>query len=97
MSEYTRASFGGLAQGQADFASIYGQLTSTVQDLDSRLRANLAEWDGSAQQAYYTAKQAWDSAMADMGNVLNQLGAVIGVAHENYTHAEAANSALWGS
>lgn len=95
MSDYTRAVFGGLQQGQADFVSIYGQLTSTVQDLDSRLRANLAEWDGQAQQAYYAAKAQWDAAMADMGNVLNQLGAVIGVANENYAHAEAANSALW--
>lgn len=95
MSDYTRAVFGGLQQGQADFAGIYSQLTSTVQDLDSRLRANLGEWDGQAQQAYYAAKAQWDAAMADMGNVLNQLGAVIGVANENYTHAEAANSALW--
>ena len=64
MPDYTRAVFGGLQQGQADFASIYGQLTSTVQDLDSRLRGNLAEWDGQAQQAYYAAKAQWDAAMA---------------------------------
>lgn len=95
MGDYTKAMFGQLEQGQADFASIYSQLTSTVNDLDSRLRSNLAEWDGQAQQAYYAAKAQWDAAMADMGNVLNQLGAVIGVANENYTHAEAANSALW--
>lgn len=95
MGDYTKAMFGQLEQSQADFAGIYSQLTERVQTLDSQLRSHLAEWDGQAQQAYYSAKAQWDAAMADMGNVLNQLGAVIGVANENYTHAEAANSALW--
>lgn len=97
MSDYTKAVFGQLSQSQADFTSIYGQLQETVSTLDSQLRSNLAEWDGSAQQAYYSAKAVWDAAMADMANVLNQLGAVIGVAHENYSNVEAANTALWGS
>ena len=34
--------------------------------------------------------------MADMAGVLNQLGAVIGVANEHYTAAESANTQLWG-
>lgn len=96
MSEYTRAQFGTLEQARADFASTYGSLQSTVDTLDSQLRANLGEWSGAAQEAYYQAKAIWDQAMADMANVLNQLGVVIGVANTNYQQAEAANTALWG-
>jgi hypothetical protein len=33
--------------------------------------------------------------MADMASVLNQLGAVIGAANENYTSAESANAQMW--
>jgi WXG100 family type VII secretion target len=95
MSEFTRVVFGTMEQGQADFARTYSSLQSTVSALDANLRANLAEWDGAAQQAYYQAKAAWDAAMADMANVVNQLGAVIGAANANYTAAERANTSLW--
>ncbi|MGO9082095.1 MAG: WXG100 family type VII secretion target [Streptosporangiaceae bacterium] len=96
MSDYTKAVFSQLDQSRADFAGTYGALQETISTLDGQLRANLAEWDGAAQQAYYAAKAIWDNAMADMANVLNQLGVVIGVANENYTSTEAANAALWG-
>jgi 6 kDa early secretory antigenic target len=96
MSDYTKAVFGQLEQSQADFAGTYSSLQDTISTLDSQLRANLAEWDGQAQQAYYAAKAVWDTAMADMANVLNQLGVVIGVANTNYTAAESANTQLWG-
>lgn len=94
-SDYTRAVFGSLQSGEADFASIYSQLVSTISTLDSQLRSNLAQWDGQAQQAYYVAKAQWDAAMADMQLVLNNLRAVIGEANVNYTTTEAANAALW--
>jgi 6 kDa early secretory antigenic target len=97
MSEYTRAVFGQLQQSEADFAGTYSALQDTISTLDSQLRSSLAQWDGSAQQAYYTAKAVWDSAMANMASVLNQLGAVIGVADTNYQAAEAANTNLWSS
>jgi early secretory antigenic target protein ESAT-6 len=96
MGDYTKAVFGQLEQSRADFAGSYSALQDTISTLDGQLRASLAEWDGSAQQAYYAAKAVWDSAMADMANVLNQLGVVIGVADANYTAAESANTALWG-
>jgi len=95
MSEYTRVVFGTMEQGRADFAATYSSLQNTVSTLDSQLRSNLADWDGAAQQAYYAAKAVWDNAMADMASVLNQLGAVIGAANENYTSAESANAQMW--
>jgi 6 kDa early secretory antigenic target len=95
MSEYTRVVFSSMEQGRADFAATYSSVQNTVSTLDSQLRSNLAEWDGQAQQAYYAAKTTWDNAMADMASVLNQLGTVIGVANDNYTSAESANTQMW--
>jgi 6 kDa early secretory antigenic target len=95
MSEYTQAVFGTLQQSQADFAGTYSQLQDTIETLDSQLRSNLSEWDGSAQQAYYAAKTVWDGAMANMANVLNHIAIVIGAADANYQAAEAANTRLW--
>jgi WXG100 family type VII secretion target len=96
MNDYTKVVFGQMEQSQADFASAYSSLQGTISTLDGQLRGSLAEWDGAAQQAYHSAKAVWDSAMADMGTVLNQLGVVIGTANENYTAAEAANARMWG-
>jgi 6 kDa early secretory antigenic target len=95
MSEYTRVVFSGMEQGQADFMRTYSSLQSEIQTLDSQLQSNLAEWVGSAQQAYHEAQAQWNAAMADMQGVLSQLGSVIGTANENYGHAEAANTARW--
>jgi 6 kDa early secretory antigenic target len=95
MSEYTRAVFGLLEQGQADFTQTFNSLQAEVSGLDRQLRGSLSAWDGSAQQAYYAAKAQWDAAMANMAQVLAQLGAVIGTANSNYQGAETANTALW--
>ena len=96
-SEYTRAVFGSLQTGEADFASTYAQLQSTMSTLDAQLKSSLAQWDGDAQAAYYAAKAKWDAAMADMAAVLNNLRAVIGEAQVNYSSTEVANAALWGN
>lgn len=96
MSDYTRAVFGSLQTGEADFASIYAQLQSTISALDAQLRSSLSQWDGEAQQAYYAAKTKWDAAMANMAAVLNNLRGVISEAHVNYSSTEAANASLWG-
>ncbi|HEX6527648.1 MAG TPA: WXG100 family type VII secretion target [Streptosporangiaceae bacterium] len=95
MSEYTRAVFGALEQGQADFTQTYTQLQAEVSHLDFQLRSSLSAWDGRAQAAYYDAKLQWDNAMAHMATVLSQLGGVIGTANTHYQGAEAANTARW--
>jgi 6 kDa early secretory antigenic target len=95
MGEYTLAQFTALEQGQADFQGTYNSLQGTIDTLDSQLRTNLDQWEGSAQEAYYAAKAKWDNAMSNMQGVLNQIAAVIGTASDNYQHAESANTALW--
>jgi WXG100 family type VII secretion target len=95
MSEYTAVQFGAMATGEADFASVYQSLQSTLSTLESQLQASLNTWTGSAQQAYYAAKAKWDTAAADMATVVSQLGQVVGVANANYQGAERVNASMW--
>jgi WXG100 family type VII secretion target len=95
MSEYTAVQFGAMATGEADFASVYQSLQSTLSTLESQLQASLNTWTGSAQQAYYAAKAKWDTAAADMATVVSQLGQVVGVANTNYQGAERVNTSMW--
>jgi ESAT-6 family protein len=95
MSEYTRAVFGSLAQGEADFARIYAQLQQTTQTLESQLNASLDQWDGAAKEAYAVARGKWQAAEANMAAVLNNLRAVAGEANVNYQVTESSNAGLW--
>jgi len=95
MSDYTRVVFASMEQGEADFRQTYSSLVNEVSALESQLQGNLSEWIGSAQQAYHEAQAQWNAAMADMQQVLSQLGVVIGTANNNYQAAESANTGLW--
>jgi early secretory antigenic target protein ESAT-6 len=95
MSEYTRVMFSSMEQGEADFRQTYAALVEEVTNLESQLQANLSEWIGSAQQAYHDAQAQWNAAMANMQQVLSQLGTVVGTANSNYQSAESANTGLW--
>ena len=95
-SDYTRVLFAAMQQGQADFQRTYASLQAEIEQLESQLNANLAEWAGPARQAYHEAQAQWNAAMASMQSVIQQLGVVIGQANDNYTQAEAHNTSLWG-
>jgi early secretory antigenic target protein ESAT-6 len=95
MSEYTRVMFSSMEQGEADFRQTYSSLVEEVQSLESQLQTNLSEWIGSAQSAYHDAQAQWNAAMANMQQVLSQLGTVVGTANSNYQSAEASNTGLW--
>ena len=94
--DYTRAVFGSLAQGEADFARIFGQLQQTTQTLESQLNASLDQWDGAAKEAYAVARAKRQAAEANMAAVLNNLRVVAGEANVNYQATESANAGLWG-
>ena len=95
MTDYTRVVFSAMEQGEADFKQTYSALVNEVSTLETQLQGNLSEWIGSAQQAYHEAQAQWNAAMADMQQVLSQLGVVIGTANTNYQSAESANVGLW--
>ena len=95
MTDYPRVVFSAMEQGEADFKQTYSALVNEVSQLETQLKGNLSEWDGSAQAAYTQAQAQWNAAMADMQQVLMQLGTVIGTANTNYQAAETANTGLW--
>ena len=97
MGDFTAVTFGSMAQGEADFASTYQAIHSTLTTLEGQLQSSLNQWTGAAQAAYHVEKQKWDQAAMDMASVVSQLGKAIGIANENYTSAERTNSAIWGA
>ena len=95
MGDYTAVTFGSMAEGEAEFASTYQALQSTLSTLESQLQSSLSQWTGAAQAAYHVEKQKWDNAATDMAAVVSELGKAIGIANTNYAQAERANSNMW--
>lgn len=95
-SDFTHVEFAALEQGEADFLQTYNSLASTLDELQYNLQSHLAQWTGSAQEAFGQAHAAWSAAMANMHDILGQLGSTIGTANENYQSAEQSIAQRWG-
>ncbi|MGK5550483.1 WXG100 family type VII secretion target [Actinomadura kijaniata] len=93
---YTRANFGGLTEGEAQFSQAARALLDELSDLEGKLKTKLNQWEGGAQEAYWRFQKEWDTAAKDMQNVVAQLGVAIRDAHDNYQAAERANTGIWG-
>ena len=96
MSDFTQVNAGAMSQGISDLNTAYTQTENTLSTLEGELESSLAQWDGAAREAYSAAKAKWDAAANHIGQVLNQLGTVIGEAHSNYSNAERMNQGIWG-
>lgn len=78
-------------------------LSATVQEIDdrlSRLENELAPlrnaWVGNAQQAYATAKGRWDTAIAEMKEVLAHTSQAVHQSNEEYRAADGRGAASFG-
>lgn len=94
--DFTSVQFGTMASAEQAFMQIYNQLTTELDDLQRQLESGLQTWTGSARAAYTEAKHTWDAAAAHIGQVLSQLGAVIGESNANYQNTEQRLTGLWG-
>lgn len=90
-----KVTFESLQSGQAGIQKTYSALVSTLEDLENRLKPMISTWTGAAQESYLTCKQQWDTAAANLSQVLNNIGQAVGQAHENYQAAEQAARSNW--
>ena len=91
----TGMGFDGLVVNHGGLNEITDQLYKMVKDIDdrmNRLEGDLAplqsEWSGNAQTAYITAKQKWDTAIAEMMQLLNDTGRTVGDSNTEYHAAD---------
>jgi WXG100 family type VII secretion target len=77
-----------------------GQIKAISAGMDDKLaalRSKLQQivWEGADQQRYQEHQAQWDRAVADLNQVLAQIGAAVGVANSNYKQTEQANASMW--
>ncbi|MBO0805093.1 MAG: WXG100 family type VII secretion target [Nocardiopsaceae bacterium] len=82
------ADSGALETGYADFGRTLTALVNALRELDGQLTTSLAEWSGSARQAYDTAHAEWWQSAAELAGTLAWLRGVLSVAQVNYGRCE---------
>ena len=80
-----------------ELASCQRGLIALAADIDIAQARLGADWHGLAADAESGAYDAWRAGCADMVTALAALRAVAAAADEHYSHATAANVALWRS
>jgi 6 kDa early secretory antigenic target len=91
----TGTGFDGLVVNHGGLNEVTDHLYKMVKDIDDRmnnLEKDLAplqsEWSGNAQQAYHTAKTKWDTAIAEMMQLMNDMGNTVGTSNQEYHAAD---------
>ena len=75
-------------------------ITSTARNIEGKLgdlKSMLAQmqWEGNDQASYNQAQLKWDQAMADIRQLLAEIGGAVTTAKENYMQTEQANASMW--
>ena len=68
---------------------------SVIAEIDSLITHLHHTWSGEAAAAHAEAHRHWSNGEATMREALKTLKTVGSTAHHNYTHAMAANTAMW--
>jgi WXG100 family type VII secretion target len=87
--------FEAIASAQQSVAKTASSLDQKLADLKSMLQPLVQTWSGAASELYQQKQAQWESAQTDLNQVLQQIGKVLGVAHDAYTQAESANAKTW--
>lgn len=97
MSDRIYADLAVLERGVIEFERVLGAYQETLSELDDRLSATLAQWEGTAEQAYRAVHDEWREQTHDLAERLVWLRQVIATAHGNYRNSLSTNRTMWST
>jgi WXG100 family type VII secretion target len=84
-------------QAVADEMSILaGKIAGMVSELNDQQNLNLADWTGSARDAYTAAQNVWNHAAQDMAIQAQNAQTALSSINNAYANAEYQGLGLWG-
>jgi early secretory antigenic target protein ESAT-6 len=90
-----RVSFGDLEATASYIDTKAEEANQLLADLKSLLQPLVATWTGAAAENYNHKQHQWDTAQADINNVLGQISTALHTANADYIDAESANTRRW--
>jgi len=95
MTGQIRVSFPALEETATYIDTKSQEANQLLADLKSMLQPLVATWTGAAAENYNHKQYQWDTAAADLNNVLGQISIALHTANANYIEAETANRNRW--
>jgi len=79
---------GSLDQASQDLYNAVKAIDNRMNQLENELNPLKSDWEGNAQQAYTVAKNKWDTAIAEMMQLLNDTSTTVGQSNADYQSAD---------
>lgn len=95
MSGTMRYTFGAIDGARADIAASSGNINGKLADLKSYLAPLVADWEGSASEAYQAQQANWDAAANDLNLVLEAIGRAVGAGNDDMNATNNRAAASW--
>lgn len=91
-----KVSFSELMNASSQISSAERKITGELENLEGRVKSVLAGYEGASSDAYNQAQNDWDTAAADLAQVLSSIGVAVQQAAEAYQEGESRNARRWG-
>ena len=90
-----RVDHGGLAGASTDLTTAAQNLQRIIDELEAALNGRQQSWSGAAKEAYLPAKARWNGAIADLRQLLHDLGVAVDRSNQAYFAADLQGSRLF--
>jgi early secretory antigenic target protein ESAT-6 len=87
-----RVGFESLDEAARNIDTTTSSMTTTLDELETRLQSTLADWQGDAQASYWTAKAEWERAAASITMLLGSFKDAVISSNELMIATEIRNS-----
>jgi early secretory antigenic target protein ESAT-6 len=95
MPDGIKVTFGGLEAAAGGISSNASKVQGSLDDLKTFLQPLVATWTGTASETYNAHQAKWDTAAADLQQVMAAIGTAVQRAAEDYRDGERANVNRW--
>ena len=90
-----RYSFGQIEALQLRIDAIQKEMNGKLDDLKAHIAPMVAEWEGSASEAYQAQQAKWDAAAAELNQILDAVGRVVGQGNADMQQVNNAAAKSW--
>jgi WXG100 family type VII secretion target len=87
---------GGLDRAASDLMDVVNSIDARLDRLEQDLAPLRGGWIGDAQEAYADAKRRWDTAIAEMRDLLHQTSLQVTQANAEYSAADTRGARAFG-
>lgn len=92
MSDVVKVTYSELSAAQGNITGTVNVVNGQLDDLRSFLAPMVSTWEGNAAENYNALQRQWDTAAAELNQVLAQIATAVGTANDAYNQAETANA-----